>query len=90
MSIDEVFLVDILKCTMGMIEIKEEGMRVELIGLSDNGDQLIQIDLPGLIDLNVEFHVVFFAVMQYPYSYIWYSLIVKHYIIIELPIINHF
>jgi hypothetical protein len=38
MSIDEVFLVDILKCTMGMIEIKEEGMRVELIGLSDNGD----------------------------------------------------
>jgi len=90
MSIDELFLVDVLKRTMRMIEIEEEGMRVKLIGLSNDGNKLIQIDLPGLVDFYVDFHVVFLTAMQYPYSYIWYSLIVKHYIIIELLIINHF
>jgi len=89
MSIDELFLVDVLKRTMRMIEIEEEGMRIQLIGLSYDCNKLIQIYLPGLVDLYVDFHVFFLTAMQYPYSYIWYSLIVKHYIIIELPIINH-
>ena len=89
MSVNKLILVNVLKGTMRVIEIEEVDMWVKLISLPDDSNKLVQINLPRLVDLYINWYTILLVIVKDSYSYIWYSLIVKHYIIIELLVTNH-
>ena len=53
MSVDDLFLVDVLEGSARVVEIEEEQMCIQLIGFSDAAHQLVQIDLAALVHLDV-------------------------------------
>jgi hypothetical protein len=80
MNVNELVLIDKLKGSSGVVEIEEEELRVQMVGLSDLSDQLSEVDLSCWVDVQVGVHPFFFFPQPQPDSYIGELLLVKHYI----------
>lgn len=85
MDVEWRLLVDVLVGGAGVVEVEEEEVRVEVEGLLDEREHFVEVDLSRLVDFDVGVGEFLFAVQPYPYSYILQSLLVKHYIISDLP-----
>lgn len=85
MDVEGRLLVDVLVGGAGVVEVEEEEVRVEVEGLLDEREHFVEVDLSRLVDFDVGVGEFLFAVQPHPYSYILQSLLVKHYIISDLP-----
>lgn len=85
MDVEWRLLVDVLVSGAGVVEVEEEEVRVEVEGLLDEREHFVEVDLSRLVDFDVGVGEFLFAVQSHPYSYILQSLLVKHYIISDLP-----
>lgn len=85
MDVEGRLLVDVLVGGAGVVEVEEEEVRVEVEGLLDEREHFVEVDLSRLVDFDVGVGDFLFAVQPYPNSYILQSLLVKHYIISDLP-----
>lgn len=68
MRAGELLLVDMLEGAVGVVEVEEESVGVQLESFPDDGHQLVQVDLARLVDVNVHLQAVLLVVaVQQPY-----------------------
>lgn len=69
-----------------MIEVKEEGLRLDLVDLADQDYQFVEIYLTDLVDLDVLLEPLLLLVGQQTDADVWQPLTQEHPIFIISPI----
>ncbi len=67
----EEFGVDEFEGGVGVVEVEEGEVGVQLEGLADDAHQLVQVDLACRVDVQVQLGALLPARQHHPYSYIW-------------------